>query len=200
MKSKVLIGGALATAMMAASAANAVPVVIEDLGPLLAGDTVRNGSIGANEVIWYSFTLGTAGYLDIDTNGSNGDTEIGLYSDAGNRIANDDDDGVGLDSVLSFGTGSGLALGDAFNLGGNGLAEGEDGALGPGTYFLALGEFNVIFNDTGFDAVSTGFDTGLNYTLTFRTDVAPIPLPAALPLLAFGIGGLVVVGRRKKTA
>jgi len=61
-------------------------------------------------------------------------------------IATDDDDGFGLLSTLSFGTGSGNALGDTFNLGGDGIANGEDGALAAGSYFLAIGSFNTNFD------------------------------------------------------
>ncbi|MEJ6393165.1 hypothetical protein V8J82_07865 [Gymnodinialimonas sp. 2305UL16-5] len=35
---------------------------------------------------------------------------------------------------------------------------------------------------------------------SLTVDIAPVPLPAALPMLAFGIGGLMMVGRRRRRA
>ena len=73
----------------------------------------------------------------------------GLVSSAAAQpiIGFDDDDGIGLLSVLSFGTGSGQTLGDGFNLGGDGIANGEDGALAGGSYILAIGAFDLNVED-----------------------------------------------------
>jgi MYXO-CTERM domain-containing protein len=182
----VIAGGAIAAPALA------MPMTVADLG-VLTGDTQVVVDIDPNEVAWVSFTLPAGGtYLDLNTNGSGIDTEMGLYDDAGARVANDDDDGIGLTSTLSFGAGSGLMLGDSFNLGGDGIADGDDGPLGPGTYFVALGEFDVTFNDTMFDVVSTGTDSGGRIILDVYTDV---PAPAAASVL--GIAGLAAVRRRR---
>jgi len=156
-----------------------------DLGTI-TGDMAVGGAISAaQEVDWFMFTIGTTPYLDITTNGSAlNDTELGLYTDVGNLVATDDDDGFGLKSVLTFGTGSGLLLGDSYNLGGNGIAEGEDGPLGPGTYYLAIGAYNTTFGATGWNVTSSSSATG-DYTITFY-----IPEPASLALLA--LGGLML--------
>jgi len=173
---KVLITVSL---MAFASAAFAQPAAV-DLGTL-TGDTSVSDYLGAAEIDWYMFTIGAVDYLDITTNGSViNDTELGLYDDVGLLIANDDDDGFSLLSTLSFGTGSGLELGDPWNLGGDGIANGEDGPLGPGTYYLAVGAYNTTFGEDNWDVSSTSSYEG-DYTVSFY-----VPEPTSLALLALG--------------
>lgn len=112
MRIRTLILALLAnfTLVGAASAIVLHPVTEADLGPIADGTTV-NGTVAAGSVVWYSFMVAPGiTYLDITTNGSTGDTEMGLYDSLGNLLASDDDDGEGLDSALSFGAGSGLML------------------------------------------------------------------------------------------
>jgi hypothetical protein len=45
-------------------------------------------------------------------------------------------------------------------------------------------------------AISVAGFTGSQFTL--RVDVAPVPLPMAAPLLMAGVGGLALVGRRRR--
>ncbi|USO00073.1 MAG: hypothetical protein H6810_05265 [Phycisphaeraceae bacterium] len=183
----------------AAGAVYAQPAGTIDLGAL-TGDMVVSGFFDAGQVAWYSFTVGDISapiYLDLSTNGSTNpdgstaDTELGLYDFAGNFMITDDDDGIGLTSVLTFGAGSGLLLGDSFNLGGDGIANGEDGNLGAGTYYLAIGEFNTIFGTAGWGIDQYG-DEGVNYTLSIYHNV---PAPGALGVL--GVCGLVSLRRRR---
>jgi MYXO-CTERM domain-containing protein len=180
----------------AGSIAAAQPTTVFDFGPVF-GSASFTTTIAPNEVQWFSFSLASgASYLDLTTSlGQTGiDTEIGIYDSLGNRVGNDDDDGVGLASTLSFGAGSGLMLGDAFNLGGDGIANGEDGVLpATGIYYVAIGEFNVDFAATGFGVTSTGVDTGGTITLTILTDA--VPAPGAVAML--GLGGLVATRRRR---
>ncbi len=163
---------------LAAAAASAQPPSTPVV--LAPPSVVVSGSISTvGEVDWFSFNLPVTPYFDITTNGSAlNDTEIGLYTATGNLVANDDDNGIGLKSVLTFGTGSGLLLGDSYNLGGNGIAEGENGPVpAPGTYYLAVGAYNLTFGATNW-TVTGGSSVG-DYTLTFY-----IPEPASLALLA----------------
>jgi hypothetical protein len=186
---------AVCLTLCTATIAYAQPAAI-DLGTI-TGDTQVSGPIAPNEVIWFMMdvpvdaTLAGGTYIDYNTNLSDFDTEIGLYDAIGNLVANNDDDGIGLASTLTFGSGSGLMLGDSFNLGGNGLAEGENGDLPAGTYYLALGEFNVTFNPTNWDVISDGVDVGGIYTLDIYTNV---PEPASLSLMA--LGALALLRRR----
>ncbi len=171
----------VAVSLMAfASMAFAQPDAV-DLGTL-TGDTSVSGYLESGTVEWYMFTVGAVDYVDITTNNSAtlNDTELGLYDDVGVFIVTDDDDGFGLKSTLSFGTGSGLELGDPYNLGGDGIANGEDGPLGAGTYYLAIGAYNTYFNADNWDVYTTSTSEG-EYTIDFY-----VPEPTSLVLLALG--------------
>jgi len=140
-----------------------------------------NGTLAAGEIKWYKFTVASAigagnlyEWLQINTNGSalstNNDTEIGLFNAGGDLLAEDDDGGDGLLSLLQYGNGG---------LQGAGLAAGD--------YYLALGAFNTTFSG-GFGATSAS-----TYTGAFQLNL--IPAPGAMALL--GLGGLIV-GRRRR--
>ena len=194
---------AVATALPAAASADVVSA---------------RGVFGAEEIGLVEFTLGAGGtYLDLTSNGSldfgtttGADTEIALYAGWGSTATyvasldttsgGDDDDGIGLNGALSYGTGSGLLLGDSFNLGGNGLAEGEDGAMvAAGDYTLVIGEFSTNFLSGG-PTIGDIFDFGdevTDYRATIYSDAnltlntAAVPEPATFALtLAAACGGL----------
>jgi hypothetical protein len=181
-----LNGIASVVAATLATAAYAQPAVFTDLGThntiveqFQADVTITSPT----DIQWYRVVLPDApaasgGYVDIwtEAGGANpmGDVEIGIFDNAGNLIWNDDDNGVGLQSAMSFGGGSGLLIGDAFNLGGDGIGNGENGALAGGTYWVAVGRYGVTFA-AGFNVVSTY--TGAETTTTLRFAVAPATAP-----------------------
>lgn len=173
--------------------ANALPITVADLGDL-NGDLTPAGSgvLATGAIDWYSFSASDFSYLDITTNGSNrlfgSDTEIGLYDAAGNFIASDDDHGGRLDSLLSFGTGSGI------NYGFRDFGLGADGALAGGSFFLAIGMFNTTFGATYADVSSTGSG---EYTLSFFSDATAVSAPATLGLFGLGLAGLGWSKRKK---
>ncbi len=178
-----------------AGTALADPITEADLGAI-SGPTTITGELDPREIHWFSFVVNGLTFLDITTNFSTFDTEIGVYDAAGNRVANDDDDGFLLASTLSFGTGSGLLLGDPWNLGGNGLAEGENGNLANGLYYLALGEYQTRFYADDFDVRSTGYDRGGRYRITFIT--AQVSESSTLALIGLGLIGLGLARRKKR--
>ena len=106
---------------------------------------------------WYKFTLpaavnnGAGTFLDMDVEGTAAiDTEICLFDAVGAFLATDDDDGSGQLSQLSYGlTAPTRTIGTS--VGGNG----RDGSLAAGTYFLAVGPFDVTCS-SGFNAATTG--------------------------------------------
>lgn len=186
-------------------------------GSAQANTVTTSGAFGAGELALIEFTLGAGGtYLDLTTNGSNGDTEIALYAGTGSTATyipsddlssgGDDDDGFGLASTLSYGIGSGLTLGNGSNLGGDGIANGEDGGMvDAGIYTLVIGEFSTWFLDgpTIGDITDRG-GSPVQYSLTVFSDadvtladVTPVPLPAAGWLLALGIGALGFGARKR---
>ena len=81
-----VLAGSVVVAMVTAGSAEALTLT---------------GSLGSGEVELFQFeATGLFEFLDVNTNGSNFDTELGLYDSSGNLIANDDDGGFGLQSSL----------------------------------------------------------------------------------------------------
>ena len=166
------------------------PTVVIDLGNLLVGQTTQSDFIPAGAIVWYKFTLtspvsaGSATFLDIDTEGSTlaptNDTELGLYTSAGNLVNNgtaatDDDSGTDLLTQLTFG-----ATTPARPAPGNGLTyNGRHGDLPAGTYFLAVTGFNATFNTTNFNVTSTSTYSG-TYVLNLKLGAVPGGGPPAV--------------------
>ncbi len=145
---------ALSAAATLAAAAYAQPAAT-DLGTLGQGETRQSAvPVAGTSIVWFSFevpaiTNDNNRYLDIFTEATAGDSEIGLYDSAGNLIASDDDDGASVRSALSFG-----AEFPTRPLDGGVAHNGRDGDLVPGTYYLALGNFNTTFLPTAFGVTS----------------------------------------------
>jgi len=140
------------------------------------GESVLNAPIGVGGVVWIRFEIGcgvtdaSGRFLDIDTFGSllpglpnegvpPNDTQIALFDDAGSLVASDDDSGEGSVSALSFGS----TIPRAPNpVGGNGAAlSGQNGALAPGVYYLAVAVYRAEFASSfwGVTAESTQVGT-----------------------------------------
>ncbi len=164
------------------------PGSAEDLGTIGSGTTVTRSSVatpGPYAFRWYRFTVpagltATGGvYLDIDTNESivdltQTDTEIGLFRADGTLAASDDDDGLGLAGLLSFGSGTRPGTEDF-------AYYGQDGALAAGEYYLVIAPWDAVFSD-GFGVSSDNTAEG-SYNLRVSSGVdAPNTPPSAIDL------------------
>jgi hypothetical protein len=151
-------------------------VFARDFGTLTTSPTVTNTTFTAGQIKWYKFTIAqdilgqgpTHRFLDINTNGSTVgtgvDTEIGIYNANGTLIATDDDSGDGPgganSSQVSFGYGRRPAVGTSQP------AAGQDGDLVAGTYYMAIGGWNVTYG-AGFSPTTTSTATG-----SFRVNIS----------------------------
>lgn len=138
-----------------------------------------------------AYTFDTNGSI-MTSSGSDMDTELGLWDNSGALLANDDDGGDGLWSLINAN-------------------------LTAGTYWLGSSEFNSEFAD-GWDLSGTRFesgefgdivinvnsvfagsktagnpDTGNEHNAWYKVTVIPTPASAAL----LGLGGLVATRRRR---
>jgi len=120
------------------------------------GDIVSPGAVaaasttGLRGIVWYSFNVAfdttcSDRFLDIDFNGNGhtatADTEAFIFNSSGNIVAIDDDSGPAALSQFSFNNIPGPADRPAI---GDGLPHaGQDGNITPGTYYMAVGLFNV---------------------------------------------------------
>lgn len=176
--------------------------------PSTTTGTVTVPVAGTPGIQWLCFDLPTIDrtlghWLDIDTNGAGtgnpSDTEIGLYRADGTMVANNDDSGPGLFSMLSFGDTSPARPGLAAVLPATSVGSthtGSNGALlTAGTYYLAIATFNATFGASAFGVTTTGTATGnIAYRIDIGTDAAPTPLSCTLavsPTSSF-VGGTFV--------
>ncbi len=169
-------------------------------------DAFNVTQIAGSTIQWYRFDIsqdtGAAGFFfDIDTSSTSAtllpDTEIGLYDNLGNFIATDDDDGHSLLSALSFGNTTPRTLPvDPFGFTNGSAANGRDGNLNAGSYWLAVGLFNTTFGTNNWTVTSTSTATPSAYQVNFRTDLFAIPEPGTL--IALGLCGLGLVVRRRR--
>jgi len=184
-------------AISLASAASAVPIVDGDFGFIDGGAEAMNGALRNDDLDWYSFDVRAGStYIDIlarERRDSGIDAEIGLYAADGMLIGDDDDWNVVFGgAALSYGTGSGTGFE------GRTLSGDDGGMLSAGQYFVSVSRFNTTFGDD-FDVDAPTEDTRDRYRLIIKSDVAAVPLPAALPLMGFAIAGLGALGLRRRT-
>lgn len=129
---------------------------------------------------WYfSVDVHSEVTFDVYTPGNSGlDSYIYLFEDDGSLNFNDY-----------------IAQNDDEDLSGGILDSYLEVTLEEGDYVLAIGSWDL----DGASVIDGENDSG--YTrgrYEIHVDIAPIPLPAALPLLAAGLGGLAFAGRRKR--
>ncbi len=142
-------------------------------------DGTRTDAFEANAPIkWYLINAPAATglqFFEIFTGGTVADTEMGLFSITGQRLDVDFEDGDGDQSALSFGGGSGLPLGVADALIGNGA----DGTLAAGSYYLGVYGSEAAWYPTLWfvDQVlpGTAGDVSLTWRSGTRTVVQPSP-------------------------
>lgn len=135
------------------------------------GTNKNLGTLAAGGIDWYSFTVAADGTrIEITTSKSLSipfenrldDSEIGLYDSLGNRIANNDD--------IAFPSNPFSRVVQV---------------LDAGTYYVAVGEFNTVFNATGWDVQNLSGTDGGDYYINL------IPEPGTALLLSLGVFGLI---------
>ncbi|MGH7133278.1 MAG: GC-type dockerin domain-anchored protein [Phycisphaerales bacterium] len=169
------------------------PTAAADLGVLAASDVFTTNTVTttvAGEVKWVTFAIPTHVtsvnnyFLDISTEGSAlSDTYLVLFGGDGAPIVEDDEDGSGHLSQLSFGSGLRAAPALAQNY------DGRDGQLLAGTYWLACCSYPP--NGIGLPYQITGGDTTGDITVNVRYGQSP---PVAAPTVFFNMGVLPTDG------
>ncbi|WP_412561229.1 T9SS type A sorting domain-containing protein [Winogradskyella sp. MIT101101] len=100
-------------------------------------DTTISYDGASQSVLWIALDYSAdCNDITIDTEGSTIDTEIGLFDEFGGLIANDDDGGTGLLSSLTI------------------------NELPSGTYYIATGGFNMVFELSDFTVTSSSTSVG----------------------------------------
>jgi hypothetical protein len=173
---KLSLTSAAAAVLFCGGLASAQPLSM-DIGLVTPPGYSNYIAVGGGMVTWIRMEIPEASvcqlrYLDINTNASGiEDSEIALYDSVGNLIASDDDDGAGTWSALSFGVPTPLRP----LTGGGRDADGRDGPLPAGVYYLALAEFNSDFLPTNWEVIpsSEGFGGGVQVTIHLDTGVNP---------------------------
>lgn len=202
--SKFLSAAALA---MMASTATAATVVYDNGGP----NTMNGYSINGSNVTTDDFTLSQAATITSVTfyfQNYNGITDWNLDIDY--TFSSD----VNASSVLASGEGQNLTAVDSGQPwccgGGNAYQvdfelETAFVAQAGTTYWLGLsgasGAPSAWWVTTDFvNGNSNRSGQDFAFSLSADDDLAPIPVPASLPLIASGLFGLAAIGRRRKSA
>jgi|GEM_PF-3546141 len=132
--------------------------------PVNGTPTIATGDAPPLTVQWFLIAVPAPvfdpeSYLDLATELSDTlpifDTEMALYNSSGTKLAEDNDSGPTLLSQLSFGSGTAPRPST-----GDGLPFSGGAALDVGTYYLAVGINNTVFNANLFDVVSVSQQYG----------------------------------------
>ncbi|MGD9688815.1 MAG: hypothetical protein AB7K52_02350 [Phycisphaerales bacterium] len=172
---------AAACALLVCSVAHAQPEPRTELGALGPESSLTLPIfLGPREVAWFRFELPaistTGRWLDIWTLAgsppalSNADTIIALYSNDGQLVKVDDDDGPGDYSALSFGQASPPRP----PVGGSLSFNGRDGQLAAGSYYFAVAAFRTDFALTDWGALPLMNVSG-NVTLRLELGCSACP-------------------------
>ncbi|MEI7657349.1 MAG: hypothetical protein WCK33_04720 [Phycisphaerae bacterium] len=167
---------------MAADVALPPPPNTVDLGCIPDAGLVRNDTLAAGGVKWYRICLnGDANinarqFFAVTSNGSSIDTAMALYNAGTGTVAglsgSDQDDGDGVNAMLTFGTGNHAAVGDGLSF------NGRDGQILAGEYYLAVAGGGASFGSSY--NVNGGSAAG-NFRLNFTTNTNGGALPPAVP-------------------
>jgi hypothetical protein len=163
----------------------------------VAGWSVASGTvdvIGTGFYQWY----GTGRYLDM--NGSSG-TPGRIERTIGGLVAGRSytlsfnygyNQNSGSNEQLSFGIAN---LAGALNPADFALVVGSTPGLASYSFKASAASHDLFFADTG----ATWWDNGGPILDNVQVDLAPIPLPAAAPLLVAALGGLALFRRRRRS-
>ncbi len=176
-------GSATPTMSVTTAGTAGMPAVYTDLGNANCVGATNSSAYAAAQVKWFKVTLpavvaaaSSGSWVDIFTSGTGiTDTELAVYDNTGVLVTNgwDDDDGPGNYSELSFGQTSPLHPGGP--VGGVG-ANGRDGALAGGTYWIACGAYNLTQGASNWRVTSAATTTG-----TINLTIGAIDTTCSLP-------------------
>ncbi len=189
---KAMVAAAAATLMMG-TAAQATTVI--SVGG--ADGTITAGTTGAGS----NDTLVATGGVDEVFLGFTATDNITVptFSITGNGLSNGADlANVRFELLVNGSSVGGVGSFDPVNtsgVAGDNTSNGAEFFPGSATTIMA----NQVFGIRFFEAPGTNIASDVLVDVTFNT-IAPIPLPAAAPLLLAGLGGMAFVARRRKAA